>query len=499
MQLIRLMGLAAAAAMTAGLAAQTADTKKVSLEDCIQMALEHNLDVKIQRYTPLLNKYALAASYSVYEPTLRFGASHTVATDAPRLDSEKRFVAGSATETDGFSLAMINGYLPTGTGLGYSISSGTSSTSSEVGTNSSVFANANLGISFTQPLLRGFLIDDQRVTIQINKRAIKVSELDFEGQVMGVVFSVQNAYYSLISAQENVKVQELALELSRKHLAEEQKRVEVGVRAPLDEKLAESTVAADENSLLSIRSALARAQNRLKSLLTDRYANEAMLTLVASDKLTAVVQPFNRQDSWAKCILMKPELKSARLALENWDLNVRLAKNQLLPSLDLSAGYNRNGGGVEYNRAIGMVADGDNAGWNIGAVFSMPLSQRQARYNYRSQKDRREQAILQAQQLEQSLLVNIDDAITTAQSSFQQIESTRKAREYAEEAWRAEQKKLDNGKSTSFEVLSLLNSLTRARFAEIQAVTAYNSSLADLAYREGSTLERNAVRLEIYK
>jgi outer membrane protein TolC len=494
MQLIRLIGLAAAAAMTAGVAAPAAETKKVSLEDCIQMALEHNLDVQIQRYNPLLNKFALAASYSIYEPTLTFGASHTAATDAPRLDSEKRFVPGSTTEQDRFSLAMVNGYLPTG--LGYSISSGTSSTSDSTGGG---FANANLGISFTQPLLRDFWIDQPRVTIQLNKRRVKTSELDFEYQVMNTVYSVQNAYYSLVAAQENVAVQELALDLAKKQLAENRKRVEVGVMAPLDEKQAESDVAANETGLLSARNALTQAQNRLKNLITDRYASEAALTLAASDKLTAVVQPFNRQESWAKCILMRPDLKSARTALENYDLNVKLAKNQLFPSLDLTTGYTRSGGGLEYNRAIGMVADGDSPSWNIGAQFSIPLSQRQARYNYRSLKEQREQSTLQVKKLEQGLLVGIDDAITQAQNSLQQVESSRKAREYAEEAWRAEQKKLDNGKSTSFQVLYLLNVLTQRRFAEIQAVTAYNEALAGLAYAEGSTLERNAVRVQIYK
>lgn len=495
MQLIRLMGLAAAAAMTAGLAAQTADTKKVALEDCIQMALEHNLDVQIQRYTPLLNKYALAASYSVYEPTLNFGASHAANGIPASFDQDLQLpIPAQTREMDSFDVG-VGGRLPTG--LSYTVSGGTSSSSPSFSPQTD--ASANLGISLTQNLLKNFWIDQSRVTIQVNKRRIKTSELDFEYQVMSTIYAVQSAYYNLVAAQESVAVQQLALDLAKKQLAENRKRVEVGVMAPLDEKQAESDVAANETALLSARNSLTQAQNRLKNLVTDRYANQATLTLAAGDKLTAVVQPFNRQDSWSKCILMRPDLKSARMALENYDLNVKLAKNQLFPSLDLEAGYRRSGTGGYYNQAMDRMAGGDSPSWNIGASFSMPLSQRQARYNYRSLKEQREESILQVRKLEQGLLVGIDDAITQAQNSLQQVESSRKAREYAEEAWRAEQKKLDNGKSTSFQVLYLLNVLTQRKFAEIQAVTAYNQALAGLAYAEGSTLERNAVRLEIYK
>ena len=93
---------------------------------------------------------------------------------------------------------------------------------------------------------------------------------------------------------------------------------------------------------------------------------------------------------------------------------------------------------------------------------------------------------------------NIDEnAIATARTSFQRVDATREARVYAEAALGAEQKKLESGKSTSFEVLRLQRDLTSARSAEIRALADYNIALAQIALNEGTTLDRRHVTLEI--
>ena len=81
--------------------------------------------------------------------------------------------------------------------------------------------------------------------------------------------------------------------------------------------------------------------------------------------------------------------------------------------------------------------------------------------------------------------------------SARQSGSTRAAREYAEAALQAEQKKLESGKSTSFEVLQLQKDLTTARSAEIRALADYNIALAQIAINEGTTLERRKVTLDV--
>lgn len=129
----------------------------------------------------------------------------------------------------------------------------------------------------------------------------------------------------------------------------------------------------------------------------------------------------------------------------------------------------------------------------------MPLTQTSARNTLRTAKATKEQIGLQLKQLEQQVLILIENAIASATTSFQRVGATREARIYAEAALEAEQKKLQSGKSTSFEVLRLQRDLTTARSAEIRAVADYNIALAQVALNEGTTLERRNVSLQPLK
>jgi outer membrane protein TolC len=129
--------------------------------------------------------------------------------------------------------------------------------------------------------------------------------------------------------------------------------------------------------------------------------------------------------------------------------------------------------------------------------LTVPLGNVGARNDYKASLSTREQRILEARQLEQNVLIQIENSIANARTSLERVEATRQARLYAEDALKAEEMKLSKGKSTSFIVLDLQSQLTSARSAEIRALADYNISLAQLAKNEGSTLERRGVELKM--
>jgi outer membrane protein TolC len=104
--------------------------------------------------------------------------------------------------------------------------------------------------------------------------------------------------------------------------------------------------------------------------------------------------------------------------------------------------------------------------------------------------------LVQLKQLEQNVMVQIAVSVEQAKTGFAQVDATRESRLFAEAALEAEQKKLDNGRSTSFVVVQLQRDLTTARLAELAAVSQYNQALAQLAFNEGSTLDRDNLSLE---
>jgi len=176
---------------------------------------------------------------------------------------------------------------------------------------------------------------------------------------------------------------------------------------------------------------------------------------------------------------------------------VRYHHNQLFPSLDLVGGYGLRGVENSFEDAAGEIGDGRHPAYSYGIVLTVPLGNRTARNNYQASLTEKKQVELVVKKLEQNVLAQVDNAIKLARSAFRRIKSTRQAREFAEAALEAEQKKMRNGVSTSFIVLEYLQKLGDARTAEMRALADYKKALAQLALNEGNALEKNQLSLEI--
>lgn len=519
--------------LTATLApsARAQKQRELSLEECITIALQHNFSVRIARFNPEIARYALSSSYGGYDPIFFFKGQHDYNLSPGGVDTQGRSYSGTETDTDKFNTG-IQGLLPWGMtySLGGSVSDqwghrpdtindlssatlvtntlfqpdGTQfqylSTNYSTITIKSPFETTAGQVGFLelrQPLLKDFWIDATRVQIFVNKQELKSKELSLRGQIMTTITDVERAYYNLIFAQENVKVQQKAVELAERLVAENKRRVEVGAMAPLDEKQAESQAAASRADLLGALGDQGTAERVLKNLLSDDYKKNWMdAALSPTEKLVALPQKYDLQDSWRIGLAQRPDFLALKLGLAEQDYRVRFQKNQLYPAVDLIGAYGYNASGQEYSDAFGQFRRGDNPFYSFGAQLTIPLSQQSTRNNLKAAKAGRQQLDLQVKALEQTIIVGIEDAIAVANTSFARVGATREARLYAEAALDAEQKKLESGKSTSFEVLRLQRDLTQARSTEIRALADYNIALAAVAFNEGTTLERRHVDLK---
>ena len=142
------------------------------------------------------------------------------------------------------------------------------------------------------------------------------------------------------------------------------------------------------------------------------------------------------------------------------------------------------------------VSRQDNPIWSVGGRFSIPIGNRVARNNLKIARAREEQQVIGLKQFEQDIMVAVENGVTTAQINLQQVDATRQQREFAEAALEAEEKKLENGKSTSFFVLQLQRDLTSARSQEIQSLSEYNKAVSSLSLLEGGILQAREISLE---
>jgi outer membrane protein TolC len=566
-----------------GLIAQTAPAtnatiRVLSREECIRLTLEHELSIRIARHNPIIAQLTLKGSYGYYEPTLNVGGEHRYNKDDTSIDASSTSdyrsrsldydgtlrgdITGTRTSTssdESWQRTQTDSLLAAGTGLtgrspigtiwniGGGISDGdreSSRTFSEsgldiwrqtspyvsAGTNlnlnringSSDFSihNNSVGLSVVQPLLRDFWTDAGRTQIQLNKKSLKMSGYDLEWQIMNVVAQVQKAYYDLIATRDAVKVAEKALELAQQLLAETQKKVQVGVATPLDEKQVESQAATTTANLIEARRLQSVAENQLKTFLTDDYGQWYNVAPVPSEQLIAVPESYELNESWLRGIALRPDYNRRKTDVERQGLVVRLQRNQVYPQLDfrgfvgqsvidnedqrVSSSFLDNSDDTLLQRNIRTSTDYNTTRtrttspeYAVGLVLSVPIGGNvSARNQLKIAKETQKQMQESFQFEHMKLLVQIEDALKMVKAKHEQVGAFREARVFAKAAYDAEVKKYENGKSTSFFVLDFQNRLTRAAADEIRALADYNKALVDFYLVEGSTLERNQITVD---
>ena len=176
---------------------------------------------------------------------------------------------------------------------------------------------------------------------------------------------------------------------------------------------------------------------------------------------------------------------------------LRRRENELLPQLDLTATAGVAGSANDLNDVYKQVRRRDAPYYSLGLSLSLPLSNRRETENLRTAEAQAEQTRLRFRQLRQSVMVQVDDAISQAETNFQRLAATREAREFAEKALTNERAKLERGASTDFVVLQLQRNLTAARSEELRSLTDYNKALARLSFVEGSSLESYQINLSL--
>jgi outer membrane protein TolC len=483
--------------------------RPMSLNDCIRMALERNLSILVGDNVQLGDtadldvrsggklglqqaQLTLEGLYGYYDPVFSSRAGRVFRDEPGRINPAGFVEFGSETYSEVFEFGL-DGVLPSGTR--YSLSADMNRlTGSQL--NFTQY-EPSVGITATQPLLKDFWIDRGRLDIKLAKVSVRRSEMGFRLLVMSVVNQVAGAYFDFLAARDEIRVREKALELANQLVAENKKKVEAGSIAPLEARQSESQAATAKSDLTSAIYAAQQAENILKALITHEFTTIQPVNIEPTEKLIAVYQSVSLAESWRTALEQRPDYLLAKQELENRQIALSFYKNQLYPALDLQGTYGRSGIGTSSSSAYNDIGQDQYPTWGGFITFSVPLSRKAERSNYKSAKIGKEAAILSLKRKEDSVLQEVDIAVKEVISRYQTIESTRQARIFAEEALDAEQKKLENGKSTSFEVLQFQRDLTSASSAEIKALADYNKALHQFYFREGTTLERNKITLEL--
>lgn len=341
----------------------------LSLQDAISLALENNLAIAVERYTPWLDEVNLLRAKSginglvPYDPTV---TGNLNVQDSVTPLNNPLFAGviptGASTPTSQAPPAYVqhignvnvqyNQYFPTGTEFQAGITNNRTSTNFGFFNLYNPFLQSALTVTITQPLLRGFgILPNTRLIIEA-KRTIKVGLSQLEQQVIATTTQVSNDYWELVYARENVKVEEAALGVSQRLYDENSRRLEIGTLSSLDVLTAQSQVASDKQALVQAQSVQLQDETTLLNDITTNPLDAPLLSaeIIPTTPLSTPDTGENVQiadavkEAWQK----RPELRQAALNLENAGTDVKASKNELLPTVNIFGQYVASGlGGVQ--------------------------------------------------------------------------------------------------------------------------------------------------------
>jgi outer membrane protein len=374
-------------------------------------------------------------------------------------------------------------------------------------------------MTLRQHLLAGFGFGPNLRFIRIARNNREISDVAFRGQVIATVSQIQNIYWDLVNAYEDVKVKERSLELAEKTLSDDREQVRIGAIAPMEVMKAESEESARSQDLLLSQNGLQLQELLVKNAITRDLSDPVLATasVVPTDTMSIPeVEPVTPiQDLISDARAHRPELAEARMDLSNREITRKAAANALKPALDLVAWYGAYGlAGVQtqppqyqgppippvattgYSNAFSDLFKNNSPDYAVGLNLTIPLRNRGAQADQiRSQLEYR-QAQLHLLQLQNQIGIEVRNAQFALLQNRSRVEAARKARDLAQQTFDVEQKKKALGASTSNLVLQTDRDLAQAESNFVAAMSTYEKSIVELDRATGLTLAHTGIQIE---
>ena len=369
--------------------------------------------------------------------------------------------------------------------------------------------NSNYQIALRQHLAAGFGMLPNRRFIRIAKNNREITDIAFRNQVIATVSQIQNIYWDLVNAYQDMQVKNRSLALAQKTLEDNREQVKLGTLAPIEVARAESDVAARNQDLILAQTQLQLEQLLIKNAVSRTLSDPAIAdaAVIPTDTMDVPdeepVAPV--QDLIADALGHRPELAQARIDLTNRVISRKAAANALLPSVDLVSWYGASAlAGVQNPQTPAAVLPpgsipttgysdlfskfSNSPDYAVGISVQIPIRNRAAQADQiRSELEYR-QAEMRLQQLQNQINIEVRNAQFAVQQDHGRVVAARKARDLAQQNYEIEQKKYLLGASTNYAVLQAQRDWAQAESNLVAATTSYEKSRVQLDQVTGLTL-----------
>ncbi len=462
--------------------AMPAPTAPLTLHQVIRLTLERNLNLRAEQYDARASQAAVRREYGLYDPQLLVdfatGESHQPTLQYLDIENRNQFYRLD------FSLGQ---QLPSGGELTLGFDNQRSEEDPEPAIDPAY--QSELALQLTQPLLKGFgrSVAEQDILFAVNDRQVAVQDL--REVAFALLAEVRDAYYEVLRLRDNLRFRETSVALAQKILNEASARVRAGILPPVDILEAEFGLKERQRLHLDADREYRDGLDRLALLMSSRRP-----LAIADETLGRPVLAVDEEQGLQQALDKRPDLQRRIRQLERLDLEQRLARNDLLPGLDLTASYSHKGLGGDYNDDLDDIGGGDYPNWRIGLSLSYPLGNRTARYEHRRTLLRIKGRQAELAQLQEEIRTEIRAAIRLLEVSDQKIEVATSGQTFAEEKLRILLKRQEVGLATIRQVLEGEEDLAQARTGQVAALADYNKAITRYLQVSGQLLEADGVR-----
>jgi outer membrane protein len=492
---------------------------ELSLKAYLELVMANNTDIAIQKLSVETAGNAITRAFGVFDPmaTGRFNSTRTKTPTTGALDGAETLVTLNQPASFNYSQTLSDG-------TQYNVSfNGLKSTTNSSFATLNPALSSNLGISFTQPLIknRGGYIN--RIQITMAKSRLRKTEYDLRDAVQTLISNAENAYWDFVGARENLKVARQALELSGKALERAKLELKLGALSPLDIYQPEQVYATAEIGVSQAKFILDQTQEALRRQIgADLDPDFRHVPIEATE---SVLPPndtgkIDAEGAVETALRFRPDLKSASQSLDVDDLQIRNVRNQLLPDLSLTGTYNAQGaGGVLYQKtnvfdqnglantvlrvtpggfsdAMGQMFGFGFPVYAFGLTLRLPIRNRSAAADMADAIVSKRRDALNVRTTQQQIRLDILQAVSQVESSKQSVKLAQVALDYSQKRLDAEQKKYDLGTSTIYFVLQAQQDLVTAQNTLVQNSVQYRRNLLNLLRREGTLLDERGIVLQ---
>ena len=466
------------------LSAAGAETLTLSVGDAVRMAVENNLGLQVATYSPAIAATGIRKARAIYDPLLSALVDHQESNmqAAPRsffVDRQRDFLFD----------ASISQLLPSGATTSLSFNNSWSRDNLDLPT--SRFAQPQLTLSFSQPLLQGLGREVTERGITTADDATDSALADWTQQALNTAAAARNQYLVLVTARESLATRQASLALANEVQAQNKGRVDAGVLASYQLQDSRLGVLQARKNLLDAERAEKDAADQLRTML-HLPAGTAIATTPPPPEPLEVSDP----DAVRTALLRRPDIVKARIAVRTAEFNEKVSRNLALPSLALQGSGGITGLDSGYGDAFADMGSAKYPNWSVGLSFSVPIGNHSARADVAAARLIASQARTQLAATEETATLEVRTVLRALSSAWEQLGVTEQGVTAAEVLMDSYLKRQQLGLATTKDVLDVSASLTQARENFTTARADYQIAFTNLWKATGELLDRQGIRLK---